>query len=188
MNNKISSALAAGAVAMSLLLGAGAANAAFVITAGDEDDIGKAILNLELNGAEYFVHFDLGAANNFYGSTAPRNFDFDNVSDAQAASDAIIAALNAHSSEITVVGGVLPSNNSDEYLIGYGDTNGDVNVVIAMYIESDWVNTGIGTRSATAEFIYADFTQTSAIPVPAAVWLFGSGLLGLVGMARRKKS
>ena len=27
----------------------------------------------------------------------------------------------------------------------------------------------------------------SAIPVPAAVWLFGSGLLGLVGVARRKK-
>jgi hypothetical protein len=27
-----------------------------------------------------------------------------------------------------------------------------------------------------------------ATPVPAAVWLFGSGLLGLVGMARRKKT
>ncbi len=28
----------------------------------------------------------------------------------------------------------------------------------------------------------------SAVPVPAAVWLFGSGLLGLVGVARRKKT
>jgi hypothetical protein len=28
---------------------------------------------------------------------------------------------------------------------------------------------------------------TAPIPVPAAVWLFGSGLLGLVGIARRKK-
>ena len=28
----------------------------------------------------------------------------------------------------------------------------------------------------------------AAVPVPAAVWLFGSGLLGLVGMARRKKA
>ncbi|MEW6330743.1 MAG: VPLPA-CTERM sorting domain-containing protein [Pseudomonadota bacterium] len=27
----------------------------------------------------------------------------------------------------------------------------------------------------------------SAVPVPAAVWLFGSGLLGLVGFARRKR-
>jgi len=30
--------------------------------------------------------------------------------------------------------------------------------------------------------------NVSAVPVPAAVWLFGSGLLGLVGMARRKKA
>lgn len=30
-------------------------------------------------------------------------------------------------------------------------------------------------------------TDTSVIPVPAAVWLFGSGLLGLVGVARRRK-
>jgi hypothetical protein len=28
----------------------------------------------------------------------------------------------------------------------------------------------------------------SSVPVPAAVWLFGSGLLGLVGVARRKKA
>jgi len=29
--------------------------------------------------------------------------------------------------------------------------------------------------------------EPPAVPVPAAVWLFGSGLLGLVGIARRKK-
>ena len=30
--------------------------------------------------------------------------------------------------------------------------------------------------------------DVSPVPVPAAVWLFGSGLLGLVGVARRKKA
>jgi len=42
--------------------------------------------------------------------------------------------------------------------------------------------------------IYADIgsgnsmyvTSVSAVPVPAAVWLFGSGLLGLIGVTRRK--
>jgi len=29
-------------------------------------------------------------------------------------------------------------------------------------------------------------TSVSAVPVPAAVWLFGSGLIGLAGFARRK--
>ena len=30
--------------------------------------------------------------------------------------------------------------------------------------------------------------NVSAVPVPAAVWLFGSGLIGLLGLARRKAS
>jgi hypothetical protein len=32
------------------------------------------------------------------------------------------------------------------------------------------------------------FDSTSPIPIPAAVWLFGSGLLGLIGISRRKKA
>jgi hypothetical protein len=31
-----------------------------------------------------------------------------------------------------------------------------------------------------------DLPLLAAVPVPAAVWLFGSGLLGLIGIARRK--
>ena len=34
--------------------------------------------------------------------------------------------------------------------------------------------------------LHLDGTVASVVPVPAAVWLFGSGLLGLVGVARRK--
>lgn len=30
--------------------------------------------------------------------------------------------------------------------------------------------------------------RINAVPVPAAVWLFGSGLIGLIGVARRKKA
>lgn len=32
------------------------------------------------------------------------------------------------------------------------------------------------------------FGQSAAVPVPAAVWLFGTGLLSLAGIARRKKA
>ena len=34
----------------------------------------------------------------------------------------------------------------------------------------------------------ARLTVVSSVPVPAAVWLFGSGLIGLIGVARRKKA
>jgi hypothetical protein len=30
--------------------------------------------------------------------------------------------------------------------------------------------------------------QVNVVPIPAAVWLFGSGLIGLIGIARRKKA
>ena len=43
----------------------------------------------------------------------------------------------------------------------------------------------VDTIAGTAGGDFAQYTA-SAIPVPAAVWLFGSGLLGLVGVARRK--
>lgn len=36
-------------------------------------------------------------------------------------------------------------------------------------------------------FIDLDY-QSVAAPIPAAVWLFGSGLIGLIGLARRKQS
>ena len=36
--------------------------------------------------------------------------------------------------------------------------------------------------------VYIDSSAPPEVPVPAAVWLFGSGLLGLVGVARRKRA
>jgi len=39
-----------------------------------------------------------------------------------------------------------------------------------------------------SEVFVITITKHAAIPVPAAAWLFGSGLLGLVGVARRRKS
>ena len=55
-------------------------------------------------------------------------------------------------------------------------------------------NTNIFTSNASDDFIgnsdvlgvWNGFAMT-AVPVPAAVWLFGSGLIGLAGVARRKK-
>jgi len=42
-------------------------------------------------------------------------------------------------------------------------------------------------QQTTAQ-IYASITNLTPVPVPAALWLFGSGLIGLAGLARRKKN
>lgn len=45
------------------------------------------------------------------------------------------------------------------------------------------------TSKSTSYYAWAVHSgDVSAVPVPAAVWLFGSGLIGLIGIARRKKA
>lgn len=63
-------------------------------------------------------------------------------------------------------------------------------------VDKDWAHAVPGSEMANGPFTgqHATFKGTTAdvmptiVPVPAAVWLFGSGLLGLVGVARRKKA
>jgi len=47
---------------------------------------------------------------------------------------------------------------------------------------------GVWAEDPTSDFAFQIAGDVSAVPVPAALWLFGSGLIGLVGLARRKKA
>ncbi len=42
-----------------------------------------------------------------------------------------------------------------------------------------------GANITEASLVYSQITP---VPIPAAAWLFGSGLLGLIGISRRKKA
>ena len=93
------------------------------------------------------------------------------------------------------------SFKSDGYFI-----LGEVNALSGTWDNTDWDLTlatcpdTICTAGPRA-YTWADFTNNggniadlsnvrafSVVPVPAAAWLFGSGLLGLVGIARRKRA
>lgn len=39
-----------------------------------------------------------------------------------------------------------------------------------------------------AEYTFEGYAAASVVPVPAAIWLFGSGLIGLISLTRRKKA
>ncbi len=66
----------------------------------------------------------------------------------------------------------------------------------SIQVESVITLTQTGTLDVTlialvGDFYFEDATltaDTTVVPVPAAVWLFGSGLVGLAGVARRKKA
>lgn len=52
------------------------------------------------------------------------------------------------------------------------------------WVDESKDNLAGGTMQGT----YPILQTVSAVPVPAAAWLFGSGLIGLIGVARRRKS
>jgi len=55
--------------------------------------------------------------------------------------------------------------------------------VQGLYTYGDWSNdtyTSFGTNLT--------LTNISPVPLPASIWFFGSGLIGLIGVARRKKA
>ena len=107
-------------------------------------------------------------------------------------SDAVFTGLDDYLSsvEFAADGSVFAGNSHDELRSwAYDDLEG-----LKMLLQSDYYHfqlnyTTFNIKDATgldgiARIEYT--TEISAVPLPAAVWLFGSGLLGLIGVARRK--
>ena len=88
----------------------------------------------------------------------------------------------------TITGaGLLASSFAYESVPDPVDPNGPF--YGAAKVQSTTGCTNYPTTNGCSDWIGADTTiPPSEIPVPAAVWLFGSGLIGLAGIARRKKS
>jgi hypothetical protein len=68
----------------------------------------------------------------------------------------------------------------DLNLSQYGAVSGDT-------VNFGFVATSTNYNGSAVFYDNLEFAPTEVIPVPAAVWLFGSGLVGLVGVARRRK-
>jgi hypothetical protein len=117
MTRKLGTALAVGAVAMCLLLGAGMAQAQTVERDGDTVN---AIRGLQLGNFIYDVEFPTvsGETVYFFNEFGGVTFDFNNSIDALAAVIAVNAILAAE--EVLTVG-APGSTPSSEFNIGYED-------------------------------------------------------------------
>lgn len=69
-----------------------------------------------------------------------------------------------------------------------GYTSGSGSCVADQIIDGIEDSAGFAGQYTQWEFDVTVDVASTIIPVPAAAWLFGSGLLGLVGVARRKKA
>ncbi len=90
---------------------------------------------------------------------------------------------------------------SNQVAVGtYWDWNGNNNVPILTIYDCPvtgggacvgdslpWVVFIVGAEQEFNGVTLDDFPLSGTVPVPAAAWLMGSGLLGLVGIARRRK-
>jgi hypothetical protein len=79
----------------------------------------------------------------------------------------------------------IPGNNNGQGLTTFG---------ILSTVSFTQIVWSLGTGAANDSFLIDDFSYTGAtdpgspVPAPAALWLFGTGLLGLIGFNRRSKA
>lgn len=91
--------------------------------------------------------------------------------------------------KISLVDGFLPQAGDDFFILGSGLQSGIYGDFAIFDLPT--LPTGLGWEAGLSDFgccsTYA-LSVISTIPVPAAVWLFGTGLLTLIGVARRGRS
>ena len=206
---------AAGAGAVTLIASL-SANAAFVFskdtTQGlpiDKNDfnsslIGKgfndmstgAQLSVDMNGSVtfYYIAAESGYTNSFsYGSGSSISITEDNDSfdwdgwhsfsiDVVAGDILDFRFTSAKASALNPV-----DNASDTNLDGLGIMFGESMSELVLAYNDNPRTSGTGMDADYDDMLVRAEFSASAVPVPAAAWLFGSGLLGLMGIARRRK-
>ena len=122
------------------------------------------------------------SVDNFSGQALTFSFDFSAMTDVATT---------------TVIPGLFSEASATVDML---DDLGAVNIIADAYSMDGNPATGSGDVIGIISFELMDgefnlisgfvdsFGSAEAVPVPAAVWLFGSGLLGLVGIARRKQA
>ncbi|MCP9448244.1 MAG: DUF4082 domain-containing protein [Nitrospira sp.] len=89
-----------------------------------------------------------------------------------------------------VVGAYLPGELATSFIGSNGLVDPRVTIIEARYSEpwSGFVSPGLTDPDAGGTALLGANLRVTPIPLPAAVWLFGSGIAGLVGLARGRKA
>jgi hypothetical protein len=140
------------------------------------------------NDWQFFYKQDLNSEVDPFGTTTP---------DISSGADLINLQITSTGGNDNWSSGAFSVNAYDPLLIVMGD---GIEYEYTWYLFTGKTGTLNGTWDTNPVFGGKDLSNLTAyaisgdgleppaaIPVPAAVWLFGSGLLGLLGVARRRK-
>lgn len=186
------------------------ANAAFVISGGGTQDLpitandfnsnlsslgfnqmstgGQLSVDMDGSVTFYYIAAEAAYTNSFNSGSSSitennDSFDWDgwdSVSINVAAGDILDFSFTSDGANaLTPV-----DNASGENLNGLGIMTSTTTLDLVLAYNDNLLNRG--DSDFDDMLMRAEFSST-AVPLPAAVWLFGSGLLGLIGIARRRK-
>lgn len=157
-----------------------------------------------VNGLTYNVSFLDGSCASIYdGCDELSDFTFNSAADADAASQALIDQVF----NLSDIYDIFPHGTRGIEFTSYGEFYTPYGFSSINRVSLDGMRNssganpdlqlcGIGgcslglTEDITSfqQLAYAQWTQVSPVPVPAAIWLFGTALMGLVGFSKRRKA
>ncbi|MET0066712.1 MAG: PEP-CTERM sorting domain-containing protein [Candidatus Thiodiazotropha sp.] len=90
-------------------------------------------------------------------------------------------------------GDILLGVHGTQTLFELGDSSGswfdgDGLPEMIDFMALDWMAVYLGPEVGINPVQSFEFTQVSAVPVPPAIWLFGSALAGFIGWSRRRRN
>jgi hypothetical protein len=177
-------------IALVLLLGCGAVQAATVeaiLSESGSQYVAQGVSGLDVNGITYNVSFVDGAFADFNLESAFPLYGDQTGSD--AAATAIRAALNEDARNVHYVG-QDPSTTSTRFFLPWKTEPWSPPGEVALFTEGgvlDTVDQWAFIRSGIPIEANVTFAVLSQVPIPAAAYLFASGL-GLLGWLRRRQT
>ena len=149
-----------------------------------EDGLDDAGASISINASPASSSFDIDATA-FTIITDGGPVDITNQSFSLSSTGLMDSGMGSFSGTFTVGGGLLSGSFDSLTLVDLGSSmftfEGEVLFTGGSLMAN---NNGLLSGSIIGNDVAAKVG--AVVPVPAAVWLFGSGLIGLVGIARRK--